>query len=196
MFEKYRIGVLAAQGAFEEHLNQITLLNHESVRVTTVEQLETIDALILPGGESTAIGLMLKEHNLIDPIRDLILNGLPVWGTCAGMILLAKTIEGDDSSHLNLMDVNVKRNAYGRQSASFICEHSIPKIASHPLSLVFVRAPYIVDHGPCVTVHAKYENKIIAAQERNMLVTSFHPELTDDTSTLKYFIKMIKKSPY
>lgn len=196
MFEKYRIGVLAAQGAFEEHLSQIESLNHKGIRITTAEQLETIDALILPGGESTAIGLMLKEHHLIDLLRDIIGNGLPVWGTCAGMILLAKTIKDSHSNHLDLMDITVKRNAYGRQSASFICEHLIPEIAKHPLSLVFVRAPYIVDYGPCVTVLATYENKIIAAQEKNMLVTSFHPELTSDTSTLKYFIKMIKYSPY
>lgn len=191
MSKSYRIGVLGLQGAFREHLEQINTLGHVGIRVTTKEHLEDIDALILPGGESTTMGLLLDTFDLKKSLVKKISSGFPIWGTCAGMILLANRLHEDSKTHLKLMDIEVKRNAYGRQLGSFQIEKTIPQVSDKPIPLVFIRAPYITQVGPSVEILAKHEGYSIAARENNLLVTSFHPELTEDTSFLKYFISFI-----
>lgn len=186
-----KIGVLSIQGGVIEHINHIKKLDVEAVEIKKLEDLKSIDGLILPGGESTTIGKLLKETNLFLPIKSLILSGLPTWGTCAGMILLAKDIENDERRHFQLMDIKVKRNAFGRQIDSFKTKEIISKISKEPIELVFIRAPYITEvHNDVEVIHS-INNKIVAAKQNNILVTSFHPELTDNLETHKYFLKMI-----
>lgn len=184
-----RIGVLALQGSIEEHINHISLLDHIPVKVKKSCDLDNLDRLILPGGESTTISTILRNANLLESIQNKISNGLKVWRTCAGMILLAKEIADSDVKHLNLMNIKVKRNAYGSQLESFITYSKIPEISSNDLELIFIRAPYIIEVDSKVTILCEINKNIVAAKENNMLVTSFHPELTADTSFLKYFIE-------
>lgn len=186
---RLKIGVLDLQGSVLEHINHISLLGHIPIRVKTLKDLNSIDKLILPGGESTTISNILRSINLLDELKLKISNGLKVWGTCAGMILLAKEIENEPSNHLGLMDIKVIRNAYGRQLDSFIVTKNISEISSKDLELVFIRAPYISEVGDKITVLCKVNENIVAARQNNMLVTSFHPELTSDTTFLKYFIE-------
>lgn len=186
-----KIGVLALQGAFKEHTQQIRALGHEAIEVRTADQLAAVDALILPGGESTVMGKLLDDFDLKAPVVARIQAGMPVWGTCAGMILLAKTIEGGESSHLGSMDIEVRRNAYGRQLSSFVTEESIQSVSDQPIPLVFIRAPFIVNTEVHVEVLHRVSGDVVAARQGNMLATSFHPELTANTSFLEYFIRMI-----
>lgn len=186
-----KIGVLSLQGGVIEHINAILSLDHEAIEVKTLESLKNIDALILPGGESTTIGKLLKITELLNPLRKMIQNGLPVWGTCAGMILLAKNIENEETTHLGVMDITVKRNAYGTQLDSFTTNTIIKEISKSPIELVFVRAPYITDVNSNISIIATVDNNIVAVRQNNMLATSFHPELTNDTSFLNYFINNI-----
>lgn len=185
------IGVLALQGSVDEHINHISTLGHIPVKVKTTNDLDNLDRLILPGGESTTIGNILRITGLLESLKSKISNGLKVWGTCAGMILLAKEIENENEniSHLSLMDIKVKRNAYGSQLDSFITYTKIDEVSSNDLELVFIRAPYISEVSDKVTILCKIDENIVAAKENNMLVTSFHPELTADTTFLKYFIE-------
>lgn len=183
------IGVLALQGSIDEHINHISSLGHIPVKVRTSNDLDNLDRLIIPGGESTTIGNILISTGLLDSLKDKISKGLKVWGTCAGMILLAKEIENETISHLSLMDIKVKRNAYGNQLDSFITYTKINEVSPNNLELVFIRAPYISEISDKVTILCKIDENIVAAKENNMLVTSFHPELTSDTTFLKYFIE-------
>ena len=183
------IGVLALQGSIIEHINHIKELGHIPILVKETSDLDILDKLILPGGESTTMGNILRSTGLFQCLKNKISNGLKVWGTCAGMILLAKEIENEKISHLGVMDIKVRRNAYGRQVNSFISHTKIPEISSMPLELVFIRAPLISEIGDNVTVLCKIDENIVAAKENNVLVTSFHPELTSDTTFLKYFIE-------
>ncbi|WP_253198500.1 pyridoxal 5'-phosphate synthase glutaminase subunit PdxT [Clostridium gasigenes] len=183
------IGVLALQGSIDEHINHISSLGHIPVKVRTSNDLDNLDRLIIPGGESTTIGNILRGTGLLDSLKDKISKGLKVWGTCAGMILLAKEIENETISHLSLMDIKVKRNAYGNQLDSFITYTKINEVSPNNLELVFIRAPYISEISDKVTILCKIDENIVAAKENNMLVTSFHPELTSDTTFLKYFIE-------
>lgn len=187
-----RIGVLALQGAFREHINVIKNLGVEAVEVRTADDINSVDGLILPGGESTAIGKLLIEFNLTDILMDKIRNGLPVFGTCAGMILLAKEIINDDKLHLPLMDISVLRNAYGRQLGSFYCEAPVKGIADD-IKMTFIRAPYIEKTDENVEILAMVEGHIVAAKQDNMFVISFHPEVTDESRVHQFFIKMCKK---
>jgi len=189
-----KIGVLALQGGVIEHLNHLKALGIEDVEVKTLSDLENLDGLILPGGESTTMGKILVQRNLLEPLKKKILEGLPVWGTCAGMILLAKELEGDTYSHLSTMDIKVKRNAYGSQLDSFTTNVLIKEVSTESIPLVFIRAPYIVEIGANVIVILEVDGDIVAAKEKNMLVTSFHPELTDNLEFHKYFIEMCKGS--
>lgn len=182
------IGVLALQGSITEHIDHIRQLGHVPILVKKSEDLELIDKLIIPGGESTTIGNILRSTGLLQLLRTKISAGLKVWGTCAGMILLANKIENETINHLGLIDIKVKRNAFGRQCDSFISYSKIPEISSVPLELVFIRAPIISEVGNNVTVLCKVYENIVAAKENNILVTSFHPELTSDTTFLRYFI--------
>lgn len=177
------------QGAVTEHLahlNTIPQITAKAVR--TMEEIKNIDGLILPGGESTAIGKLLDYFQLTRPLREAILNGLPVWGTCAGLILLAKKISCQTTAYLQTMDICVKRNAYGSQLDSFQAHILLPKIAPKPLNLTFIRAPYIESAGTEVNILAEINGKIVAASQKNMLVTAFHPELTATNVFHQYFI--------
>lgn len=181
------------QGAFREHREALESLNANVVEVRKLEHLDNLDGIILPGGESTTIGKLLREFNLLEPLREKIANGLPAWGTCAGMILLSKSIENDDRRHLDLMDISVMRNGYGRQLGSFAVEQVVPAVSDKPIPLVFIRAPYITKVGKNVEVICEVDGHIVAAKEKNMFAVSFHPELTPDTQFLEYFLVMCKK---
>ena len=192
-----KIGVLSLQGGVIEHINQIKSLGYEPVEVKKESDLDIIDAIILPGGESTTMGKLLNVTNLMEPLKNKILEGMPVGGTCAGMILLAKDIENDKRRHLGVMNIKLKRNAFGTQIDSFRTKKVIKEIGKEEMELVFIRAPYVVDVGEKVEVLCRIENKIVAVRQNNMLATSFHPELTEDLKFLNYFIEdIVKKNIY
>ena len=183
-----RIGVLALQGAVAEHLDCLRQIDGvTAVPVRTWAEMESLDGMILPGGESTAMGKLLDYFQLLEPLQAKIQNGFPVWGTCAGMILLAKEISGQEKSYFAAMDIRVCRNGYGSQLDSFQAEIELPEITAEKIPLVFIRAPYIEAAGPQVQVLAEVDGRIVAAREAKMLVTSFHPELTADLSFHRYF---------
>jgi 5'-phosphate synthase pdxT subunit len=186
-----KIGILALQGAVREHHNALHQLGVESVDVLYPDDLDGISGLILPGGESTTMGKLLVRYNLLEPIIALGRNGLPVFGTCTGLILLSKHINNSDQYRLGLMDTFVERNAFGRQLASFEADMSIPVLGDMPFHTVFIRAPYIdkVDNG--VNVLLSYEDKILFAEQDNFLAAAFHPELTEDTRVHAYFLRKI-----
>lgn len=186
-----RIGVLALQGAVTEHIVSIEKTGAEGLPIKRVEQLEEVDGLIIPGGESTAIGKLMRKYGFIEAIRDFSGQGKPIFGTCAGMIVLAKRIAGGEDSHLGLMDITVARNAFGRQRESFECDLDVKGI-SEPVRAVFIRAPLISEVGPEVDVLTVYNNEIVTARQDNLLVSSFHPELTDDYRLHQYFADMVK----
>lgn len=187
-----KIGVLALQGAVKEHIQQIELLGHEAVAVKTSNDLRDIDGLILPGGESTTIGKMLERNDLLEPIKAMAQQGVPMFGTCAGLILLAKKIRNFKTPHLSLMDVEVERNSFGRQVDSFEVPLSIPSIGDE-ITAVFIRAPHIVSIGEHVEILATYEERIVLARDGQFLGCSFHPELTDDVRILEFFIGMVNE---
>lgn len=187
-----RIGILALQGAFVEHKYTLDALHIESFEIRQKKDIQTeFDGLIIPGGESTVMGKLLHELELFDLIKELIVQGLPVFGTCAGLILLAKKIKNSDKFHLATMDIMAKRNAYGRQLGSFTIEETFQGIGKIPM--VFIRAPYIDSVENDIEVLATVNGKIVAAKQKNQLVTAFHPELTQDTSVHKYFVEMIRR---
>lgn len=189
-----KVGVLDFQGSVIEHIEMLEKIEGvQPIRVKYEHQIKEIDGLIIPGGESTTIGKIMKDFNMFLPLKEKIIEGMPVWGTCAGMILLAKKIVGQDYTHLEVMDIEVKRNAYGSQINSFMIEKRVPKVSQNPIPLVFIRAPYIERVGKEVEILLEYEGKIVAAREKNMLATSFHPELTEDESFHRYFVDMITK---
>lgn len=183
-----KIGVLSFQGGIVEHLNQIKQLGHDSIEVKKESDLNDIDAIILPGGESTTIGKLLNVTQLMEPLRKKIKAGLPTWGTCAGMILLAKEIEGERINHIATMDIKVKRNAFGTQIDSFKVNKIIEEVSNKAIELVFIRAPYITEVKNNVEILCEVNNNIVAVKQDNMIATSFHPELTDDLTFLKYFL--------
>lgn len=187
---KMKIGILGFQGAVIEHQRHIEKIGHEAIVVRYPEQLAELDGMILPGGESTTIGKLLNRTGMMEPLRERIREGLPVWGTCAGMILLAKELENDSVRHLAVMDITVKRNAYGTQIDSFDVNVEIPEVSTGEIPLVFIRAPYITSVGEGVKVINRIDGHIVAARENNMLVTSFHPELTDCSAFHRYFAEM------
>ena len=190
-----KIGILALQGAFAEHERVLERLGVENVELRNLEDFQKyqkeLSGLILPGGESTTMGKLLRDQDMLIPIREAILSGLPVFGTCAGLILLAKEITSQDESHLGTMDMVVERNAYGRQLGSFYTEAECKGVGKIPMT--FIRGPIISSVGEDVEILAIVDNQIVAAQEKNMLVTSFHPELTDDVRLHQYFINMCDK---
>lgn len=184
-----RIGILALQGAFLEHEQVLNKLGVEYFEIRQKSHLQTpFDGLILPGGESTVMGKLLHDLDLFDELRAMIVSGLPVFGTCAGLILLAKQFTNEERLHFATMDITVVRNAYGRQLGSFFANEDFN---GAKIPMVFIRAPYIEKTGKKVTVLAKANGKIVAAREGNQLVTAFHPELTADPSVHQYFINMI-----
>ena len=189
---KLRIGVLSLQGGVIEHINHIERLGHEGVEVKKLDDINGLQGIILPGGESTTIGKILRERQMLIPLREKIISGLPVWETCAGMILLAKYIEGEEASHLKVMDIKVKRNAYGSQIDSFKKNVVISEISSEPLPLVFIRGPLITKVKSDIQIICIVDDNIVAAKQRKMFATSFHPELTNSLEFHKYFVNMCK----
>ena len=193
-----KIGVLALQGAFAEHIKMLEKLGIESFEIRKKSDLSNavnnndVDGLIIPGGESTVIGKLLYDLDLFDDIKKLILKGLPVFGTCAGLILLAKEIENDNRTYLGAMDIKVRRNAYGRQLGSFFTESEFKGLGVIPMT--FIRAPYISSVGKKVEILSEVDGNIVAAKENNILVTSYHPDLNDDLKVHEFFIEMCKKS--
>lgn len=186
------IGVLAMQGAVKEHLEVLSRLpNAKGLAIKSAEQLNEIDGLILPGGESTTIGKLLNEFDMMVPLRKKIQQGLPVWGTCAGMILLAKKIVDENIVHLGVMDIEVRRNAYGTQLDSFVSNQSILEISDEPLPLVFIRAPWIEKVGQDVQALCTIDHQIVAAKQNRLMVTSFHPELTENYKVHEYFVNTL-----
>ncbi|MGL4848541.1 MAG: pyridoxal 5'-phosphate synthase glutaminase subunit PdxT [Clostridium sp.] len=185
-----KVGVLALQGGVEEHVQHIEKLNHQAILVKKKEDLNDIEALILPGGESTTIGKLLKITGLDKVIKEKIEEGLKVWGTCAGMILLAKEIEGEEEVHLGVLDIKVKRNGFGTQIQSYKEKQIIEKIdKEREIELVFIRAPYITEVGEGVQILVKSKEKVVAARKNNIFVTAFHPELTKNLMILDYFLR-------
>ncbi|MDR4945045.1 pyridoxal 5'-phosphate synthase glutaminase subunit PdxT [Neobacillus cucumis] len=188
-----KIGILALQGAVREHSRQIEELGCEVILVKSVEDLIGINGLVLPGGESTTMRKLLDRYDLLEPIRAMADKGIPMFGTCAGLILLAKTIVGYDSPHLGLMDVVVERNSFGRQVDSFEVGLSVQGVGEE-IPAVFIRAPHIVAAGENVEILAKHEERIVLARDGQFLGCSFHPELTEDSRIIKYFIEMVRES--
>ncbi len=185
------IGVSGIQGDFREHKWMIEKLGHESYVVRTPEDLEKVDGLIIPGGESTTMIRIMKRIGLFEKLKEKILNGLPVYGTCAGLIVLAKEIENYPQESLGVIDIKVMRNAYGRQVDSFDEMVEI-KGFNKPFKAIFIRAPRVDAWGPEVEILSTLNNHPIMLRQKNVLVTSFHPELTDDTRVHEYFIKMVE----
>ena len=177
-----RIGVLALQGAFREHLNTLASIGVQGVPVRLPADLEGVDGLILPGGESTTMRKLIDRWGLRQPILDFAASGAPLFGTCAGMIVLARDIDGGEPPVLPLLDVTVQRNAFGRQLDSFEAELPVPVLGDQPVHGVFIRAPVIDRTGPGVDILARLEDgRIVAVRDRNIVATSFHPELAGET---------------
>lgn len=188
------IGVLALQGSYKEHIESLSRLENVcAVEVKKPEHLNNVSGLIIPGGESTAIGKLVRECRFEEPIKEKALKGMPLWGTCAGMILMAKEITNESYRHLGIMDIAVRRNAYGGQLDSFSTKAVVPLIAEYEIPLVFIRAPWIERVSGKAEVVLSVEGRIVAARQGNMLATSFHPELTEDLAFHRYFFKMVRE---
>ncbi len=187
-----RIGVLASQGAFVEHIAMLRRLEVEALPVRLPRELNGLDGLIIPGGESTSISKLMLDYNLVNRVKELAGNGLPVFGTCAGMILLASEVPDSTVKPLGLMKIRVRRNAFGRQRESFETELSIPVLGEKPFPAVFIRAPIIEQTDNSVEVLAMLENgTTVAARQEQLLVSAFHPELTDDLRFHQYFLNIV-----
>ncbi len=193
-----RIGVLALQGDFAEHVAVLAGIGSrgseplESREVRTEEELAAVDGLIIPGGESTTIGKLLHDFELLEPLRRRVTEGMPVFGTCAGAIALARHVDGLPRPLIGLMDITVRRNAYGRQLESFEADVPIPVLGDAPLRAIFIRAPSFTAVGDGVQVLAKLpDGSIVAARQNAMLAISFHPELTPDDRLHRYFVDMV-----
>jgi 5'-phosphate synthase pdxT subunit len=191
-----RIGVLALQGDFREHVQILRRLGAEAIEVRLPRHLLDLDGLILPGGESTTVGKLATEYKLLDPLRTLAARGLPMWGTCAGLILLARDV-GHQQPLIGALDVRVERNAFGRQVHSFEADLSVPVLDEPERSFraVFIRAPLVTNAGPSVEVVARLGDtaQIVAVQEARLLGTAFHPELTNDTRFHRYFLDLVER---
>ena len=187
-----KIGVLAAQGAFVEHIAILRQLEVEALPVRLPRELISLDGLIIPGGESTSISKLMRAYHLRSKIEDLAHNRLPIFGTCAGMILLAKEISDSDAKPLGVMDITVRRNAFGRQKDSFETELPIPVLGEKPFSAVFIRAPIIEQVNSGVEILARLANgTIVATRQGKLLASAFHPELTDDLRFHQYFLNIV-----
>jgi len=193
--KQLKIGVLALQGAFIEHCHILQKLGVDAPEIRLPGQLQALDGLIMPGGESTTILKLMHGYGLFQPLKELISRGFPVWGTCAGMICLASRIKNSQQSSLQpleAMEITVKRNAFGRQVDSFEIELDMPVLGTQPYHAIFIRAPLIEKVGESVEVLAKLpEGVIVAARQGNLLASSFHPELTADARFHQYFIKVV-----
>ena len=187
-----KIGVLALQGAFIEHLQVIERLGAKAVAVRLPSQLHDLDGLIIPGGESTTMSRLMADYELIQPLKDLVKGGLPILGTCAGMILMAKSVPDFTLQTLGMMDIAVRRNAFGSQVDSFEADLDIPSLGQPPFHAVFIRAPIIETANSTVEVLARLPNgAAVAARQGKMLAAAFHPELTPDARFHQYFLDIV-----
>lgn len=185
-----QIGILSVQGAFLEHARMLKRLGVKTCYIRQKKDLDqAIDGLILPGGESTVMGKLLFELDLFEPIKERIEGGLPVFGTCAGLILLAEQLSNDENCYFATLPVTVKRNAYGRQLGSFVANEMMTGVGEVPMP--FIRAPYIEKADPQTEILAEVEHQIVAVRYHNQLAVSFHPEVTENTSVHEFFLKMI-----
>ncbi|MDR1170590.1 MAG: pyridoxal 5'-phosphate synthase glutaminase subunit PdxT [Prevotellaceae bacterium] len=187
-----KIGILALQGAVREHRCMLRRLDVDAVDVLNPGDLDGINGLILPGGESTTVGKLLVRYNLLEPIAELGRKGLPIFGTCTGLILLSKHIVNSEQRCLGLMDTYVERNAFGRQLASFEADMHIPVLGDQPFHTIFIRAPYIYRVENNVEILLSFQDKILFAEQDNFLAAAFHPELTEDTRVHEYFLSKIR----
>jgi pyridoxal 5'-phosphate synthase pdxT subunit len=179
------IGVLALQGDFEAHAKMLRALGADVREVRVPADLEGLDGLVMPGGESTTMSLGIAREGLAEPLRELVRGGTPVLGTCAGMIML-------DRAHLGLMDTVCERNAFGRQIRSFEADLDIPGIDGEPVRAVFIRAPWLAEHGDAVEVLAEVDGHPVAARQDNMLVISFHPEIAGEDRVHELFLRDVR----
>ena len=185
----HTVAVLAVQGAFLEHRLMLEKLGARVIELRQARDLEqSFDRLVLPGGESTVQAKLLREQNMLEPLRERIAGGMPVLGTCAGLILLAKNVEGNEVNGFGTLDVTVKRNAYGRQLGSFHCESDFGELGAVPMT--FIRAPYIAEVGSNAEALATVDGHVVAARQGNQIGTSFHPELDDDTRIHQLFLNL------
>ncbi len=196
-----RVGVLALQGDVREHLRALGAAGAEATAVRRPSELEALDALVLPGGESTTMALLAEQFGVLDPLRDRVRGGLPTYGSCAGMILLAdRILDGRaDQKTIGGLDVTVRRNAFGRQVDSFEEDLTFTGLDGPPLHAVFIRAPWVEDVGASVEVLARVEGgpsdgRIVAVRQGHLLATSFHPELTGDGRVHAFFVEMVRGS--
>jgi len=189
-----KVGVLAVQGSFIEHIEILQKLGVQAFPVRLPSQLDGIDGLIIPGGESTTIVRLMTSYGLLQRIKETTRHGLPIWGTCAGMVLLAKNITNYQMETLGLMDVKVRRNAFGSQVDSFEADLHIPVLGKQPFRGVFIRAPIVVDVAPGVEILSRLaDGRIVAVRQHRFLACSFHPEFTDDLRFHSYFLTMINE---
>lgn len=188
-----KIGILALQGAVREHARSVEESGAEAIIIKRKEQLAEVDGLILPGGESTTMRRLIDRYEFMDSLKSFASSGKPLFGTCAGLILLANRIVGYETPHIGALDVTVERNSFGRQRESFETELDILGVAED-FNAVFIRAPHIVEAGENVEILAKHNERIVMAREGNILGCSFHPELTDDNRITQYFIGMVKEA--
>jgi pyridoxal 5'-phosphate synthase pdxT subunit len=188
----YRIGVLALQGAFREHIQALQSLGADAFEVRRVSELQDIDGLVIPGGESTTIRMLMDEFQLTNALRERIADGLPVLGTCAGMIVLAKQVDGKPSDSLGALDIDVRRNAFGRQVDSFETALSVPVLGPDPFHAVFIRAPWVESTDPEVEVLARLEDgTVVGVREGSVIGIAFHPELSEDSRFHEYFLRLL-----
>ncbi len=189
-----KIGVLSLQGDFAEHLTALREAGAEVAAVKKPEEVLSCAGLVIPGGESTTIGKLCERFGVGEAIHELAGRGAPIWGTCAGMILLAKEIEESDQWRLGLMDIAVRRNAFGRQVDSFETDVPVVGIEGGPVRAVFIRAPYLTRVWGDTQVLAAVQDKIVAARQGQFLATAFHPELTGDRRMQEYFVRIVRES--
>jgi 5'-phosphate synthase pdxT subunit len=187
-----RVGVIAIQGDFDKHIHAVERCGAEAVEVRTPEDLDGVDRVIVPGGESTTVGMLMHRFGLGEALKERASQGMPIWGTCMGMILMARAVEGRSQYTLDLLDVAIERNAFGAQVHSFEDEVRI-KGLSKPVTAVFIRAPVVTSLGPEVELLAEYKGRIVAVRQGNRIGTSFHPELTEDTRLHEWFLALRAK---
>jgi 5'-phosphate synthase pdxT subunit len=189
-----KVGVLALQGTFIEHIDILRQLGVEALPIRLPNELNALDGLIIPGGESTTMLRLMKSFELIQPIREMAQDGLAIWGTCAGMVLLAKSISNYEMETLGLMDMKIRRNAFGSQIDSFEVDLEIPLVGAEPFHAVFIRAPIIKEAEPTVKILSSLpDNTIVAARQNRLLACAFHPEFTDDLRFHGYFLNIVSK---
>lgn len=188
-----KVGILALQGAVREHAASLKRCGAEAVEVKNADDLKGLDGLILPGGESTTMRRLIDTYDLMKPLKQFVSLDRPVFGTCAGLILLAARIAGSDTCHIGMMDITVERNSFGRQINSFEAPLSIKDIG-RGFPGVFIRAPHIAEVGEGVEVMCEHEGRIVMARQNNLLGCAFHPELTGDQRVMSYFVKMVREA--